>query len=285
VANTVLWREVPVRSNLTAVDEDLAKAVMAEWLDGATMRPLTAMNSSAWKIEAGGSRYVLKLSRPSDGPGLSVATLLEDRGIRAGAPVRTTVRDGRLVALLRFAGGRPLSADDWEAVGETLGLAHRLLAGVSAPPEIDRWPWRWLDTAIIDEAALRSSAAAAVERATGLTPGLTQGILHGDPAPEAFVDDGADVGLIDWGAACYGPLLYDVASAWMYTGERVVDAYARAGPLGPDELEHAADFLAFRFALQAWYFSTRLAGNDLTGLESRDDNLKGLADARAGLLG
>jgi len=67
--------------------------------------------------------------------------------------------------------------------------------------------------------------------------------------------------------------------------ERLIEAYARTGPLDRDELAHTADFHAFRQALQAWYFSTRLAANDLTGIESRADNEEGLAHARLGLLG
>ena len=47
----------------------------------------------------------------------------------------------------------------------------------------------------------------------------------------------------------------------------------------------AGVFLAFRWAVQAWYFSERIRRGDLTGLEGEADNAKGLADARRGLLG
>jgi homoserine kinase type II len=197
------------------------------------------------------------------------------------------VRDGRLVALLRFVDGQPLTFNDEEAVGTTLGRIHRLLRDAPVPEHMDRWPWRWLDPTVIAEPALRSAAIAAIDRAEQIAPSLTHGILHGDPAPEAFLDADSDIGLIDWGAACHGPLLYDVASAWMYTRDydMLIDAYARTGPLGPDELAHTPAFLAFRLALQAWYFSTRLASNDLTGIEGQADNEEGLAHARTGLLG
>ena len=65
---------------------------------------------------------------------------------------------------------------------------------------------------------MRSSASAAIETAERLAPCLTHGMLHGDPAPEAFLAMEGDIGLIDWGAACHGPLLYDVASAWRDRG-------------------------------------------------------------------
>ena len=117
-----------------------------------------------------------------------------------------------------------------------------------------------------------------------LAPTLTHGILHGDPAPEAFLAGDDGIALIDWGAACHGPLLYDVASAWMYAGDRVLGAYARSGPIGPDELAVAPVLLAFRWAVQAWYFSDRIRRRDLTGLDDDADNDKGLADARRALL-
>jgi Ser/Thr protein kinase RdoA (MazF antagonist) len=270
------------------MDEELARALTSQWLGGGAVRtPVEAMNSSAWIVEAGGNRYALKISSPTNAPGLEVAAWLEERGLRTGAPLRTEVREGRLVALLRFVEGRPLSHEDARAVGQTLGRAHALLVGAPVPTDMDRWPWKWLDPAIIEEPELRSAAEAAIDRAERLAPHLTHGNLHGDPAPEAFIDEDGDVGIIDWGAACHGPLLFDVASAWMYTRRdpALVDGYARTGPLGRKELAHVPDFHAFRQALQAWYFSMRLATNDLIGLESQADNEVGLAHARVGLLG
>lgn len=270
------------------MDDQLALALAHEWVgDAAVLTPVEAMNSSTWIVEATSERYALKIASPTDAPGLQVAGWLEERGLRTGAPLRTDIRDGRLVALLRFVDGRPLSHEDAEAVGETLGRAHRLLVDAPVPAGMDRWPWPWLDPAVIEDPALRSAAGAAIERAERLAPDLTHGSLHGDPAPEAFLDAGGDIGLIDWGAACHGPLLFDVASAWMYVrrDERLVEAYSRTGPLSRDELAHTPDFHAFRQAVQAWYFSMRLAANDLTGLESQADNEVGLGHARVGLLG
>jgi homoserine kinase type II len=253
------------------MDDALAESAIREWLGTAATRSrVSAMNSSAWIVEADGERFILKVSSPTDEPGLNVAAWLADRGLRTGAPVRTTVRDGRLVALLRFVDGRALSEDDVDAVGQTLGRVHRLLVNAPVPPGMDRWPWPWLDTGLIQDVALRSAASGAIKRADRIARDVTHGILHGDPAPEAFLDvGGGEIGLIDWGAALHGPLLYDVASAEMYTDERVIEAYARTGPLGRRELAHVPAFLAFRWALQAWYFSTRLGSNDLTASKAR----------------
>ena len=266
-------------------DDELAQLLAREWLRDPVLRPLSgAMNSSAYEVRAGRERYVLKVSSPADEPGLHAPTCLEANGFRAGGAAMIARRNARLVALLRFVEGRPLSTTDWDAVGETLGNVHRLLGACPVPGGITRWPWAWLDTGVIEDGALRSAATAAIDRVLKIAPALTHGILHGDPAPEAFRATPGDIGLIDWGAVCHGPLLYDVASAWMYTDRRVVAAYARTGPLVTGELDHASDFLAFRWAVQAWYFSTRLASGDLTGISDARGNEKGLADARRALL-
>lgn len=271
-----------------AQDERLAEEALRDWLGGsATRSPLTAMNSSAWLVDDGAQRYVLKIAALTDEPGLRVAAWLEDHGLPTGAPVHITARSGRLVALLRFVDGRPLTTavGDVVRIGETLGRAHALLEAAPAPEGLEHWPWTWLEPGAIDEPDLRVAATRAIERAQRLAPAVTHGILHADPAPEAFLTAGEEVALIDWGAACHGPFLYDVASALMYAGEGVVAAYARNSPLSSDELAAIPDFLAVRWAVQAWYFSSRIRRHDLTGLPSDAGNLEGLADARRGLLG
>lgn len=108
--------------------------------------------------------------------------------------------------------------------------------------------------------------------------------LHGDPAAEAFLrqPDG-EVALIDWGSAMYGPILYDVASAVMYTGGRpdhVVPAYVDQRPELAHEIEAGLDaFLRLRWAVQAGYFAWRCATDVRTGITDPAENHKGLADA------
>jgi Ser/Thr protein kinase RdoA (MazF antagonist) len=265
--------------------DELAHDLAREWLGEVVLRPLDAMNSSAWEVRAGRERYVLKVAALGDEPGLQAAACLERQGMRAGAPLEIAVRDGRLAALLRFVEGRPLGKDDVVIFGAALGRVHRRLAGCPVPSGMERWPWRWLETDIIEEPDLRAAAIAAVDRANDLAGSLTHGILHGDPMPEAFIDAEGDIGLIDWGSACHGPLLYDVASAQMYTDPRVVDAYSRTGPVDREELAHVPDLFAFRMAVQAWYFSWRTARGDMTGIEGPAGNEEGLAHARTELLG
>ena len=106
-----------------------------------------------------------------------------------------------------------------------------------------------------------------------------------DPNQGSFLASEEGVALIDWGAACHGPLLYDAASAWLFSDKRVLTAYARTAPIGSDEIALAAPFLALRWVVQAWYFSSRIQRRDLTGIDGDADNEKGLADARRALLG
>jgi homoserine kinase type II len=269
-------------------DDRLAEAAIREWLGAFAVRePLLAMNSSAWAVTSGAQRYVLRISDAGEEAGLQAAAVLAERGLRTGAPVRMAVRGGRLVALLRFVNGRSLGSSeaDVDLLGETLGRAHSLLVGAPVPVGLGRWPWASVDPTAIEEPALRAAAVDAIAAAEALAPTLTHGILQGDPAPEAFLADGHDVALIDWGSAVHGPLLYDVASAWMYTDDPVIAAYARTGPLAEDELAQARVLLAYRWAVQAWYFSDRIRRHDLTGFTSDAENDKGLEDARRAFLG
>jgi len=272
---------------LLVVDEAAIKGIVEEWLGPVALRRLEGgMNSAAWRVETGdGSRFVVKASAASDAAGLAVAETLQEHQFPAGGPLRMlTTEEGELVALLRFVAGRPLTRADAELVGETLGRAHSLLAEVAAPAGLEHWPWRWLDSSLIGAADLRQQADAVIAAAERVTADVSHGVLHGDPAPEAFLADGNEVGLIDWGAALHGPLLYDLASAYMYSGPGVVSGYRRTGPLPTVELEQLDLFRRFRWAVQAWYFSWRIATNNMTGISKAGENDEGLDDARRALL-
>jgi homoserine kinase type II len=119
---------------------------------------------------------------------------------------------------------------------------------------------------------------------------VTWSIVHNDPAPEAFVhnDSSGVTGLIDWGGAGRGPILYDVASAVMYLGgpeegSAFLRTYATRGPLDAEELQWLDAYRRFRFAIQGTYFAWRLATNDLTGVVDATENHQGLHNARRGL--
>jgi Ser/Thr protein kinase RdoA (MazF antagonist) len=120
---------------------------------------------------------------------------------------------------------------------------------------------------------------------------MTWGLLHADPAPEAFrlEPSTGQCGVIDWSYALHGPLLYDLASAVMYVGglgraDTLVSAYLDAGILRADEAARGlSHMLKFRWAVQANYVAWRIAENNLTGISGPQGNEQGLEDARLAL--
>ncbi|WP_433831033.1 phosphotransferase enzyme family protein [Actinoplanes sp. CA-015351] len=291
-------------------NEQLRACLAAEWglADPVVEVHNGGMNSATWFIDSPtrpGQRRVAKAVAPADRPaftaGLAVATAVEAAGIPAGAPVPT--RSGDLVAtdvplaLLTWVpgsplpgsplsgsplSGGPLSGDDQRVIGATLARVHQALRDVSVPGEET---FHWLDprsTHLAIRPWLRDAITGAIAAYDELGA-LTTGLLHTDPAPEAFRLDTATgvCGLIDWSIAMRGPLLYDLASAVMYAGDGVVNAYPM---VDLSELERGLPtMIRFRWAVQADYFARRIATGELTGITSQADNEKGLADAEANL--
>ncbi len=103
-----------------------------------------------------------------------------------------------------------------------------------------------------------------------------------------FDDDTGRVGIIDFGASWWGPLVYDLASLRMYANPATFDValagYADASPLPKAELSALDLFLRFRWCVQADYFSWRIANSVLTGVADATENFVGLNDARDALL-
>jgi Ser/Thr protein kinase RdoA (MazF antagonist) len=260
------------------------------------------MGSETWFVDLGDRRWVAKAVTSADGSqfagGMTIARHLEQAGILTGAPVPAA--DGHLVvdlgdaqlALLTWVPGRELTGQDdaeQEVIGAMLARVHRALTGFEVTgaqrfhwvdPDADYLSLRpWLRPAI-------TAALAALDEAR--PDAMTWGLLHADPAPEAFRLDAAAgrCGVIDWSYAVCGPLLYDLASAVMYVGgpekaEALIRAYLDAGMLDAAEVGHGlAAMLRFRWAVQANYFAWRIAGNNLTGINGPQDNEKGLEDAR-----
>ncbi|GLW27310.1 phosphotransferase enzyme family protein [Actinoplanes regularis] len=263
------------------------------------------MNSATWFVDHGDKRWVAKAVAPASArsfaAGLAVAAALEAAGVPAGAPVATgrgeyVVEAGGVpLALLTWVPGAELSGvgpGDQRMIGGTLARVHRALLDVPVPGG-ERFHW-------VDPRGehlgirpwVRGAVAAAVSAYDGLDPGtLTWGLLHTDPAPEAFRLDRATgvCGLIDWSTGMTGPLLYDLASAVMYAGgpghaRPLIEAYLGQGVVPRAEVERGlAVMLRFRWAVQADYFARRIVLGDLTGIAGAGENEAGLADARAGL--
>jgi Ser/Thr protein kinase RdoA (MazF antagonist) len=266
------------------------------------------MNSLTCWIDAPDRRWLAKSVPASAGVdfagGLAVAAEVQAAGIPAGAaiPTRTgavtaTIADPatashRPLAVLDYVPGDELSGsdpDDIRLVGTTLGRVHVALRGARVDG-IRQLRGIDLDADYLGVRDwIRPAVASVLREYADLDhDGPTSGLLHSDPAPEAFRVDRSTgvVGLIDWGAALSGPLLYDVASAVMYVGGldragALVDAYVATGALTPAEVERGVPTtLKFRWAIQAMYFAWRTANGDLTGIEDAAGNEAGLADAQ-----
>ena len=288
-------------------DATLATALRAAWgWTPVSVEALdTGMNSRTWWITHHGLRSVAKWVPGPDAAhlraGLTAAGHAAASGLRTGP--RRPCRDGRdglevdggLLVVLAAVPGRELSGDepgDHVAMGRTLAGAHRATVGLRAE---GAWELPWVDPdaghLAVDE-DVRGAVRAAAEAVAALPEDeLTVGICHGDPAPEAFLRDGAEVGLIDWGSCANGPLLYDLASAAMYLGGLehagpMLRAYSLAGgPVRDAEVaRHARTMLRWRWAVQADYFAGRMATADRTDVGADAENRKGLADARRGLV-
>ena len=296
--------------DVTPLDSTIVAArLAADW--GLRSVTLTThdggMNSQTWFVATEDARYVAKAvpaaRRASFDAGLAAATIVERAGIPAGAPVPTLAGaisvevEARVLALLRFVAGSALEGDsvaERELIGTTLGRVHRALAGHDLP---GAEPFPWVDPAathLAIRAWIRPAIEAALSAWSAIPPeSLTCAPLHTDPAPEAFrldPDTGA-CGLIDWDLGVVAPLLYDLASAEMYVGGPrfsgpLIAAYVATGALTREEVARGLPALAqLRWAVQADYFAKRIATDDLTGIEDRTENEKGLEDARRSLIG
>lgn len=266
------------------------------------------MNSATWFVGQGPTRWVAKAvdpaARRSFTGGLRVAaTVAASSGVPTGAPVPT--RDGALVAnvdsiplaLLSWVPGEELTGatpDEQRLIGATLARVHGPLRGA---PAAGAERFHWVDPRAAKLSIrpwIRPAVTAAVAALDELDPrSLSQGLLHTDPAPEAFRLDRATgaCGLIDWSVAMSGPLLYDLASAVMYVGgpdraEPLLESYLDQRVMPRAEVERGLlVMLRFRWAVQADYFALRISTADLTGIASAGENEAGLADARRGLDG
>jgi Ser/Thr protein kinase RdoA (MazF antagonist) len=263
------------------------------------------MGSATWFVGHRGERWVAKLVAPVAGNqfagGLALAQRLDQAGIPSGAPF--PAGDGRLavdigagwLALLRWVPGAPLTGGttaERELVGTTLAAVHEVLAGCDAGGA-EQFHWVDPDAGYLSlRPWLRPALVAALDAFEAADPGgMTWGLLHADPAPDAFRLDQVSgrCGVIDWSYFLCGPLLYDLASAVLYVGgpsagKDLIEAYLRRGTLMAAEVRAGMDaMLRFRWAVQANYFAWRIAENDMTGISGPAENEKGMEDARRAL--
>ena len=125
-------------------DEDVRQLLRRSWglADGSHVaRHDGGMGSQTWIVSQGERRWVAKSVAPhladSFAHGLQVARMLDDAGIRSGAPVparsgsmTVDTASGDRVALLTWVPGSPLTGTDeaeQRLIGDTLARVHRVL--------------------------------------------------------------------------------------------------------------------------------------------------------------
>jgi homoserine kinase type II len=272
--------------------------------DECVARP-AGLDAADWAVHAGGTEYVVRVvagsRRSSFEAGLAAAEHLTGFDLPAATAIRTidgattSVLGDEAAALVRHVPGRPLDATDpvdqqwW---GDALGAAHRHLSGFRHSGLAKFHSVRAEAAHLAVEPWVRPAVAAAVAavRRLTVTDQLTYGVLHGDPTPSAFRLDPQTgrLGLVDWGPAGTGPLIYDVAAAVGYAGEGtardLVDAYLAAGPVPREELESALPtMLLFRWAVRADHHARRLTAAGRVGRSGDPTDVEGLAAAREAL--
>jgi Ser/Thr protein kinase RdoA (MazF antagonist) len=285
-------------------------AALGAWRlpDPLRIEPLEGgINSHTWRVDAAGISFVAKLV--GDGTtfeaGLHVAEYLGQAGFQAGGPIRTragmlTVPFGdQTLALLRFVHGERIDEkqpQDLWIWGATMGQFHTLLRHMPEIPNgLPRWPWLWFDPTA-EHVRIESWIGPAMEqsleeiRQLERMQQLTLGVVHGDGADPLVDRATGAAAVIDWGAAMWGPLLYDIGSAyWYFQFEKAnakqafapfLEAYRLHCALPTEELAAIDVFVRMRCAVQGFYFSWRIANDIRTGLADPAENQQGLDDAR-----
>ena len=253
------------------------------------------MGSQTWIVDQGGRRWVAKSVAPHLADSFArtqgCALLLGEAGIRAGAPVpglsgpvTVDAASGDRLALLTWVPGSPSHRRRRGRAAADRGDPGARAPRPAGPDGAGAQRFHWVDPAAPHLGLrpwVRPAVSAAVDALAELQreePAWPQGLLHADPAPEAFRHDAATghCGIIDWSSAHHGPLLYDLASAVMYLGgpgraAAMTDAYLSAGCSPRGRRPGLPVMLRFRWAVQADYFAWRITANDLTGITGPEE--------------
>jgi Ser/Thr protein kinase RdoA (MazF antagonist) len=120
---------------------------------------------------------------------------------------------------------------------------------------------------------------------------LTRAVIHGDVGPKDFFFEGKEfTGILDFGAAHLDFLLFDVASMMMYSQlyhpdrmsqfRSFMTAYLETAPLKKEELRWLHLLFQTRAFIQIFYHQYRYDEEITQGLDTADENLKGVADGK-----
>ncbi|MFX1281882.1 MAG: phosphotransferase [Promethearchaeota archaeon] len=122
---------------------------------------------------------------------------------------------------------------------------------------------------------------------------LTKAVVHGDIGPkDFFFKEGVFTGIIDFNAAGYDYLLFDIAPMMMYCDLfypekkneyiRFVHAYLEESPIKKEEFKWLNIILKTRWLIQIFFHQYRYEEGIIRGLESgkREENLEGVKDGK-----
>lgn len=122
---------------------------------------------------------------------------------------------------------------------------------------------------------------------------LTKAVIHGDVGPkDFFFKEGVYTGIIDFNAAGFDYLLFDIAPMMMYCGlfypknindyVRFVHAYLEESPIKKEEFKWLSTILKTRWLLQIFFHQYRYEEGIIRGLDTgrREENLQGVEDGK-----
>ena len=201
----------------------------------ARLRLLMDGYNITFRVDAGGERYALRVTRP--GPTLAhvqseltwVRALARDTGLRLAEPVGCVELEGRACVLNRWVTGaqrgKGLTPNMLMAVGRTMAHMHQQ-AGTWTPPKgwsRPRMDDVWLDNpSPLAKLPPRSAAAfgAAAERIAPLLTALLDEqciVLHADLHQSNYrFDPGHDVGVLDFDDCALGHPAQDIGISCYY---------------------------------------------------------------------
>lgn len=262
-------------------------------ISGAAVEPLTGYDNLNFLIRTGSGEFVLKTypSRPGLMERLSAESVLlkilagkiskpipKPVGASGGDDVIEAEMGGRILfaRLLTFvegdlAGPNGLTSDLLSPLGRTLAEIALALDGVRlAGIEARRSPWDlqhyYLNKdsiGYIVEAADRKCVEYFFRKADEFVrprlESLPRGIIHGDPNEWNVLTTDSGVTLVDFGDACYSPLVNDVAIAGAYAAMfseapvtsvvPLIEGYCAVRKLSEAECDLLFDLIALRLCV------------------------------------
>ncbi|MHA1305190.1 MAG: phosphotransferase [Candidatus Heimdallarchaeaceae archaeon] len=251
---------------------------------------------------------------------MAVYELLAKEGLQTPKPIRTKtnelviVDNNRVIVIQEFVEGSPLKKDQdifskMDFFGREIGKFHKIskslkLETLSAKVKrkqfyidiidelmaneddvLNYLPKHEKNEWIIEQFDLWKKEAMEIK---GLNH-ISKGVIQGDLKPEDFfIKNGELSGLLDFGAASYNYLMFDLGGWLMYTGlhyskysqefQTFITSYLNSSGIPTEELMYLPFFYKTRGFLQIFYFAWRICNNVTQGLSYEKENEVGYSD-------